>query len=58
MSSIALSHAAKHGNEEVAKLLVESGAKVDADYLYRAQPIHLAASGGYYLVIQFLIMNG
>jgi ankyrin repeat protein len=58
MSSIALGYAAEYGMEKAAKLLIDIGAEVNLRSLGGETPLDLAASGGYYLVMQLLIMSG
>jgi ankyrin repeat protein len=54
----ALHHAAKYGHVEVAKLLLDRGAKIEAKDINDLTPLHLAASNGYLEVDKLLFDRG
>ena len=56
--STALGHAAKYGHNEIAELLIENGADVDAKDEDGSTPLHLAALMGYKEIAELLIAKG
>ena len=56
--STALGHAAKYGHNEIAELLIENGADVDAKDEDGSTPLHLAALMGRKEIAELLIENG
>ena len=56
--STALGHAAKHGHNEIAELLIENGADVSAKSLKGLTPLHHAASEGHKEIAELLIAGG
>ena len=56
--STALGHAAKHGHNEIAELLIENGADVSAKDEDGSTPLHLAALMGYKEIAELLIAKG
>ncbi len=49
--------AARNGNVDVVKLLIENGADVDAENYKRMRPINYAFNYGFKEVVQILIEN-
>ena len=56
--STALGHAAKHGHNEIAELLIENGADVSAKSLKGLTPLHYAAVNGHKEIAELLIAKG
>jgi len=56
--STALGHAAKHGHNEIAELLIENGADVSAKSESGGTPLHLAALMGHKEIAELLIAKG
>jgi ankyrin repeat protein len=56
--STALGHAAKHGHNEIAELLIENGADVSAKDDEGMTPLHIAASNGFKEIAELLIAEG
>ena len=56
--STALGHAAKHGHNEIAELLIENGADVSAKDESGGTPLHLAALMGHKEIAELLIAKG
>ena len=56
--STALGHAAKHGHNEIAELLIENGADVSAKSLEGLTPLHFAALAGHKEIAELLIAKG
>ena len=56
--STALGHAAKHGHNEIAELLIENGADVSAKSLKGLTPLHYAAANGHKEIAGLLIEKG
>ena len=56
--STALGHAAKHGHNEIAELLIENGADVSAKSLKGLTPLHYAAANGHKEIAELLIAKG
>ena len=56
--STALGHAAKHGHNEIAELLIVNGADVSAKSLKGLTPLHYAAVNGHKEIAELLIAKG
>lgn len=53
-----LVHAAQHGHHEMAALLLDNGADIDAQYFYSGNILQIASSGGYVQLVQLLLEKG
>ena len=53
-----LHYAVRHGHKEIAELLIEKGANVNAKNKYRTTPLHRAAAWDHKEVAELLIAEG
>lgn len=58
LMNTALHHAAKNGNEELAKLLIDNGAPINKADIYGSTPLHYAVQGGHNDVVLTLLHSG